>query len=207
MSVGLLVVGSGDLFHTAAAQFARQQPARRIEKLEITWTEAQDLDTAFLDPYAAEEWSVFAATGMEGMNFVRLGLFSLGKQRGFGGESFIHSSAVVDPSASIGQNCYVGENAVIGPKSRLDYNVVIGARSVLGSGARLGSSAWIGANGILGAGSRVGSHTVIGAGVMVAQGITIGRFCELQIARNYTCDVPDMTFHHELFDQPVRIYA
>lgn len=207
MSKGLVILGFGHLFHAVGAQFAQQQPLRQIEKHEIQWDEAEGINGQLLDRYSPADWDVFAIAGMNGMNFARLGLFSQAKQRGFKSESFIHASAVVDPGASVGQNCYVGENAVIQGQARLDFNAVIGARSVIAYGAKVGSSAWIGANCFLGAASSVGSHCVIDVGVMIAEGVKVGKFCNLQIARNYSVDVPDKTFHHEMFDQPVRIYA
>ena len=207
MSKGLLIIGAGDLFRGVALQFVRQQPNRKIEILELKWDEAEELQSGLLDLYPPAEWDLFAASGMGGMNFVRLGLFSQAKQRGFKCETFIHPSAVVDPNATVGQNCYVGENVVIEAAARIDFNAVIGARSVIAYGAKVGSSAWIGANCFLGAASSVGSHCVIDVGVMIAAGVKVGKFCNLQIARNYSVDVPDKTFHHEMFDQPVRIYA
>ncbi len=60
--------------------------------------------------------------------------------------SGIHSSAVVDPTATIGTEVVIGANVVIGT------NIVIGARSVvcagcvIDSGVEIGSDCWLGAN-------------------------------------------------------------
>ncbi|RJL05193.1 UDP-3-O-(3-hydroxymyristoyl)glucosamine N-acyltransferase [Paracoccus aestuarii] len=68
----------------------------------------------------------------------------------------IHPSAVIDPSASI------GEGAAIGPF------VVVGADVVIGPGARIGPHVSIGR------GSRIGRDAILHPGARVAHGVTAG---------------------------------
>ncbi len=80
----------------------------------------------------------------------------------------VHPSAVIDPSAKI------GEGAAIGPL------VVIGAGVTLGPGARLAShvsiaaEAQIGAGALLQAGVRIGARVTIGDGFIAQPGAVIG---------------------------------
>jgi hypothetical protein len=37
--------------------------------------------------------------------------------------------------------------------------------------------------------------------------VKVGKQVVLQIPGNYEKDIPEKTFHHRLFDRPVRIYA
>jgi len=207
MSKGILILGFGELFDAVALQFARGPVDRKLEKLALDADEATAPGENLLAAYSPEDWEVFAAVGQDGMNYVRLALFSHAKQRGFKFQSFIHPSAVVDPGAKIGQNCYIGEGAVVCPGARLDYNAFIGARSVVGFGVQVDASAWIGANCCLGAASRVGSHSIVDTGVMIGEGVQVGRQVVLQIPRSYDEDIPDKTYHHKLFHRPVRIYV
>ncbi len=207
MSRGLLLIGYGSLFEAVSAQTPGNWVDRTVEELELTADDAMSPPEGLLEPYAPQDWDVLAAVGQDGMNFIRLALFSHAKQRGFKFESFIHSSAVIDPTAKIGENCFVAENAVVGPHARVGYNTVIGARSILGVRAVVDTSAWIGAACTLGATSRVGANSVVDAGVIIADGVSVGKQVVLQIARTYDRDVPDRTYHHSLFDRPVRIYA
>ena len=71
-------------------------------------------------------------------------------------EAGIHPTAVIDPSAT------VGENAAIAPF------VVIGRGAVIGANARIGSHASIGRN------ARIGSDAVIHPGVRIGHDVVIG---------------------------------
>src|SRR3954464_10844853 len=64
--------------------------------------------------------------------------------------SSVHPTAVIDPSAILGEGCEVGPYAVIG------------AESVLGDGCQVGAHAVIGPWTKLGAGCRVYAHACIG---------------------------------------------
>jgi len=207
VSKGLLLVGYGRLFDTVSVQAAGRLTDRKMEMLQLSADDAMSPHDGLLDRYSPQDWDILAAVGQDGMNFIRLALFSHAKQQGFRFESFIHSSAVIDPTAKIGENCFVAENAVVGPQARVGYNTAIGARSVLGARTTVDSSAWIGAACVLGAASHVGTNSVVDAGIIIAEGVSVGKQVVLQVARTYDKDVPDRTFHHALFDQPVRIYA
>jgi UDP-3-O-[3-hydroxymyristoyl] glucosamine N-acyltransferase len=80
----------------------------------------------------------------------------------------IHPSAVVDPSARLGEGCEVGPFAVIGAGAELGAGCVIGPHAVLAEGV------------VLGAGCRVGAHVTIshciaGVGVVLHPGCRVGQ--------------------------------
>ena len=207
MNKGLLVMGFGEHFEMVASQFASRFANRRVERLPLSAEGAMEPDEALTGSYTADQWDAFAAVGPDALNFPRLSLFFHLKLKGFRLESFVHPSAVVDPSVEIGQNSYVGESAVIQPGVRIDYNSVIGARSVVGYGCRVGSSVWVGNGCIFGPGCAIGAHVVVGPGAVVADRVNVGKHSVLQLARSYEKDVPEKTFHHNLFDSPERIYV
>jgi len=72
----------------------------------------------------------------------------------------VHPSAVVDPSATIGQSASVGPLAVVE------------AGAVIGDGAEIGAHCFIGADAVVGAQTRLASHVVINHGCRIgARGI------------------------------------
>lgn len=93
-----------------------------------------------------------------------LGAFDRPRKRG----PFVHPSAVVDPSAQLGENVYVGPNAVIGARSR------IGDRAVLEAGAYVGEDAAVGADALLHPHAAIMDACEIGDRAIVHPGAVIG---------------------------------
>jgi UDP-3-O-[3-hydroxymyristoyl] glucosamine N-acyltransferase len=77
-------------------------------------------------------------------------------------------SAVIDPSASVPDDCDIGHNVVIEAGVRLGARCRIGANTVIGAGVELGEDCVVGANVTL-------SHCVIGARVVLHPGVRIGQ--------------------------------
>jgi len=80
----------------------------------------------------------------------------------------IAPSAVIDPSAHLGQGCAVEPNAVIGADVRIGARCLIGANAVIGRSVVLGDDVRIGANASL-------SHCLIGSRVRIYPGARIGQ--------------------------------
>jgi UDP-3-O-[3-hydroxymyristoyl] glucosamine N-acyltransferase len=80
----------------------------------------------------------------------------------------IHPSAVVDPTARLGQDCEIGPLAVIGAGAELGAGCVVGPHAVVGDGVVLGEGCRIGAHASL-------SHCIAGRGVVVHPGARIGQ--------------------------------
>lgn len=86
----------------------------------------------------------------------------------FKGLSGIHPSAIVDPSAQIGEGAYIapfvviGADVVIGPKARIASHVSIARETSIGARATLHS------------GVRIGPRVRIGDGFIAQMGVAIG---------------------------------
>ncbi|WP_172329396.1 UDP-3-O-(3-hydroxymyristoyl)glucosamine N-acyltransferase [Mangrovicoccus sp. HB161399] len=80
----------------------------------------------------------------------------------------IHPSAVVDPTAEIGEGAAIGPLAVIGPRVR------IGARAVICPHASVAEDTVIGDDVLLCAGVRVGRRVTLGNRVILQPGAAIG---------------------------------
>lgn len=77
-------------------------------------------------------------------------------------------SAVVDPTATVPDDCEIGANVVIEAAARLGRRCRVGANTVVGAAVELGDDCRIGANVTL-------SHCLIGARVVLHPGVRIGQ--------------------------------
>jgi len=80
----------------------------------------------------------------------------------------IHSSAIVDPTARIGNDALVGPYAVIEARAEIGRRCRIGAGSVIGEACQLGDDVRIGPHVTV-------SHAVIGSRVTLFPGVRIGQ--------------------------------
>ncbi len=77
-------------------------------------------------------------------------------------------SAVIDPSAQLGEGCRIEANAVIGAEARIGRRCSIGTIAVIGAAVVLGDDVRIGANASL-------SHCTVGSRVRIYPGARIGQ--------------------------------
>jgi UDP-3-O-[3-hydroxymyristoyl] glucosamine N-acyltransferase len=77
-------------------------------------------------------------------------------------------SAVIDPTATVPQDCDIGANVVVGAEARLGARCQIGPNTVIAAGVELGEDCRVGANVTL-------SHCRIGARVVLHPGVCIGQ--------------------------------
>ncbi len=83
-------------------------------------------------------------------------------------EPGIHPSAVVDPSARLGEGLRIGAQCVIGPAAQIADGCALGAGCVIGKEVQIGADADIAA------GVRIGDRVRIGARVLILPGAVIG---------------------------------
>src|SRR5262249_36425035 len=77
-------------------------------------------------------------------------------------------SAVIDPTATVPEDCDVGPNVVIEQGARLGRRCSVGANTVIAAGVEVGDDCQIGPNVTL-------SHCVIGSRVVLHPGVRIGQ--------------------------------
>ncbi len=113
------------------------------------------------------------ALGLEAALFVERPRFAMASiTRVFGHPntlaSGIHPSAVIDPTAQIGDNAAVGPFCVIGPRARIGAGAHVNAHSSIGADAQIGDNA------VLQEGVRVGARVSIGDNFIAQPGAVIG---------------------------------
>lgn len=110
---------------------------------------------------------------------------------GFSLPLVVHSHAVVESSASIGEGSQVFANAYVGADVRIEPWTIINTSAVISHDCWIGKCTHI-APGVLLAGNvRVGDRTLIGMGVTTAIGIKIGGGARIGNGAVILADVPD----------------
>ena len=79
----------------------------------------------------------------------------------------LHSSANIDPSATIGRDVYIGANAVVGPGCEIEEACSIGPGCVLIADIKLGRSSRLVANVTICEGVRIGQRAIIHPGAII----------------------------------------
>lgn len=79
----------------------------------------------------------------------------------------IHPSAVVDPSAQLGEGVHVGPLAVIEAHAVLGAGASVGAQSFVGRGAVMGARTRLSPRVVIGEGCRLGDDCIIHSGVVI----------------------------------------
>ncbi|WP_425039316.1 UDP-3-O-(3-hydroxymyristoyl)glucosamine N-acyltransferase [Primorskyibacter sp. S187A] len=80
----------------------------------------------------------------------------------------VHPSAILDPSAEIGEGTQIGPGAIIGPRAKIGAGSVIGPLCFVGADAQLGARAYLREH------VSIGRGVQIGAGFIAQPGVRLG---------------------------------
>ncbi len=83
------------------------------------------------------------------------------------GSGEIHDTAVIDPTARIGEGVTIGPYAVIGREAEIGDACQIGANAVIGAGVLIGERSWIGPGASM-------SHCLVGKRCQIHAGVRLG---------------------------------
>ncbi len=152
-----LEAGPNDLALAVAPKFAEGLKASAA-RAAVVWAGA-DLDELGLDGAIVAPRGRLAMAGLTQ---------AMDDDPSFDGAEGVHPSAVIDPSATIGEGAQIGPFVVIGP------DVQIGAGARIASHVSIGREVEIGADVRLHAGVKIGPRVRIGTGFIAQAGVAIG---------------------------------
>ncbi len=90
--------------------------------------------------------------------------------------SFIHPSAYVHPTASVGDDdggAVVGEFAWVGAQAKISSGAQLCRLTVVGEKAKIGALVSIGDSSVISGGVKIGPATKIGKGVWIGSNVTV----------------------------------
>lgn len=109
---------------------------------------------------------------------------------GFHLATLAHPSAVVMPSARIGEGIVVMPRAVVGAEARVDDLAIVNTGAVVEHDDLIGPAAHIAPLAALAGGVRVGARALIGIGSAVRPGISVGEDAVVGAGSAVVADVP-----------------
>ncbi len=136
---------------------------RYADQLAVTGAGAVLLAPAFAD--RASEGTTLLLTPEPYRAYARCAQLFYPDRSPVGG---IHPTAVIDPSALVGEDCTIEAYAVIGPAARIGPRCWLGPHSVVGAGVALGSDCRLGAHASV-------THALLGDRVRIYSGARVGQ--------------------------------
>ncbi len=121
------------------------------------------VDAALIDP-AATYAKPLVAVASPRLALAAL-LAALGPARPRG--PFVHPSAVIDPSATLGANVYVGPHVVVGASTQIGDDTVVGAGTVLGNDVRVGPDCTLHPRAYVADGCTLGARVILQAQAVI----------------------------------------
>jgi UDP-perosamine 4-acetyltransferase len=103
----------------------------------------------------------------------------------------VHPSAVISPTARIGDGSVICPLALVNTEAELGRAVIINSSSVVGHNARIGDGAHVGPGVVLTGAVQVGARTFMGSGAVAIPGVQIGADATVGAGAVVLREVPD----------------
>jgi len=124
-------------------------------------------------------------------NTRRKQLFLRARQAGLQPMTAVHPSAVVDPTARIGEGTFIAAGAIVNPCAELGCNVIVNTGAIVEHHCGLGDHVHVATGAVLGGAVTIEPDAHVGAGAVVRQGIRIGRGSVVGAGAVVVADVAD----------------
>ena len=118
-------------------------------------------------------------------------LFEKMKKEGYHFANLIHPTAIISPSARIGEGVILKSHALISTDAMVGNNVSIEENGIIGHDSIVEDHSQISANVIVAGGCHIGRATYIGLSVPVKQGTRIGSNAVIGMGSVVVRDIPD----------------
>lgn len=114
-----------------------------------------------------------------GYNNIREKYFHEFKEIGFEMINVIHHSAIIDPSAVIGEGVIIGPGCIISPSVKIERNTILSAGVIISANVQIADNVYIGIGSIINGGSSIRRNAFLSAGCLIGPGVTIGKNAEV----------------------------
>ncbi|MCO6499929.1 MAG: acetyltransferase [Vicingus serpentipes] len=141
--------------------------------------------------YPPSEYTVFVATGYQGINQLRTSKYQHFKQLGYSIANYV--SPYVKGNFTIGENSIVMDNAVIQPCVEFGNNVFVWGGSMVGHHAIIQDNCWLTGGCQIGGIVNLGAGTFVGLGAVIGNEVQIGEKCMIGASTLTTKSLKDKT--------------
>jgi carbonic anhydrase/acetyltransferase-like protein (isoleucine patch superfamily) len=203
----LLVTGPDSTLRNVYTLAKQAFPERRVEMLFITSIDYYRFDLSGLQNFEPQIWDVCIAVNEFYINDVRRALHDAVTVLGYQPASVISPRADIDPSAVIGANAVIYGGCVVGANVLIGHHCVLRGNVVLSEDVVLGDYCSLEANVAIREGATVGNFATICANSTVSRMSRVGQHCYLNLQRQYSGIIPDMTSYSQIFQHPIQVFS
>jgi len=143
----------------------------------------------YAEQYGALTEGVIVAVGYRNLNRNRELFCQRLVAKGLNLMSFIHPSAVVSRSATLGRGSLVLAGSVVEPFSNIGENTVVWSNCTVAHHANIGDNCWIAAGAVVSGHAEIGNNCFLGIGSVISNHVSIGEFSILGAGVLATQDV------------------
>ena len=124
--------------------------------------------------YPPDRFAMFVAVGYSNMR-ARERMYTTAANEGYRFANFVHPTAFVDSSATLGENVLVLPGTIIEPFAKIGDNNVIWSSVVISHNATVQDHCFLASKALVGGFSEVGENSFVGFGATVIQNVRLGR--------------------------------
>jgi acetyltransferase EpsM len=117
--------------------------------------------------------------------------------------SVIDETALLRPSATVGEGVIIGARAVVSSNASIGAHTAINIGAVIGHAVSIGPYAVIGAGALISGGARVGEGALVGAGASILLGKTVGSWATVAMGAAVFTEVSAGT---TVLGNPARVF-
>ncbi|MFN3190759.1 MAG: DapH/DapD/GlmU-related protein [Aureliella sp.] len=174
--MGITLVVFGD--RTAEEIIEAQQAANssdfdNIERVFFEQNKFEEVDAPRIEQHGSPVHYVVGIADHSWKNLV----VQAAEERGWLAHTVVHPSAVVSPTAYVGQGCFVGPQAVVSTNAQVGGHSLIHIHSSIGHDASIGEQASILPGARISGNAVIGKRCLVGSNAFVAAGVELGNDC------------------------------
>jgi len=136
--------------------------------------------------------SIFSGIGYTNMR-LRGELFNRFKKMGFKTPNVIHSSAIIDKSATLGSGIAIFTGVIVDNDAKISDNVLVHIGSIVAHDVKIHDNVFVSGNATITGFVEIHEESYIGAGSSIIDQIKIGKNVIVGLGAVVTKDVPDNT--------------
>jgi len=143
------------------------------------------------DKYPKSDFTVFVATGYQGVNQLRESKYDYFKELGYSFATYV--SPYVKSDFTIGENSIIMDNVALQPCVTFGNNVFVWGGTMVGHHVAVNDHCWLTGGCLIGGITTIGEATFIGLGATLGNEITIGKKCMIGANTLVTKNLEDKT--------------